>query len=578
LAFDRDRLRLLGTELRHAISALQAAGNADPVAPEAWWHAQNAVDDLQPWLERLRDLAGDRLMEQYRPLFGGGGDRRQFDAFLLHHGAGRIVTHDPFGTASTPLDDAAISALAARLDDDALVDLLEQLRVERGLHLRGTESDWATSTSGGVEEIDRIIALIAESFGRVVSGTTGPHGADTAVDPVLDRLHPEMAGWVVAALDADSASLARLAATVLRRWLDRWEGSHDDSAWPHDSPADHLFAALAADADAARAFLHEAMAHPPGLHIVTATALDPAAAAAVVLAATDPATCPVNEAGLLVRPYLTHVLDEGKYPGVPYDGRYVDQLGAVLAPWLLQMTTRALDWGWTEPEAVRDLARVLRDSDALIDLVAARDRILATLPIDLDDPGAQSAALDEISGLMGWLDTILSDEAIADELSRRALWDLGWSMVGQLASTAVRFTGVGGVAGRGLNLTIGASIDTARARFERHGWWGAPRPVDVVLRDAESTRDWRRTVLASATATAIADALRAQGIVVSDPPGPPEPPSPDDPTTCVSADWLRDFRTWLSGVEGPERQTIELAVATMLNRYQTNEACYGLLD
>jgi hypothetical protein len=65
---------------------------------------------------------------------------------------------------------------------------------------------------------------------------------------------------------------------------------------------------------------------------------------------------------------------------------------------------------------------------------------------------------------------------------------------------------------------------------------------------------------------------------VSDPPGPPEPPSPDDPTTCVSADWLRDFRTWLSGVEGPERQTIELAVATMLNRYQTNEACYGLLD
>lgn len=578
LAFDRDRVRLLGTELRHAISALQTVSNGDPVAHEAWWHVQNAVDGLQPWLDRLRDLAGDRLMEQYRPLFGGGGDRREFDAFLLHHGAGRIVTDDPFGTTSTPLDDAAISALAARLDDDALVDLLEQLRVERGLHLRGTESDWATATSSGVEEIDRMIALIAASFGRVVSGTTGPHGADTSVDPVLDRLHPEMAGWVVASLDADSASLARLAATVLRRWLDRWEGSHDDSAWPHDSPADHLFAALAADADAARAFLHEAMAHPPGLHIVTATALDPAAATAVVLAATDPATCPVNEAGLLVRPYLTHVLDEGKYPGVPYDGRYVDLLGAVLAPWLLQMTTRAPDWGWTEPEAVRDLARVLRDSDALIDLVAARDQILVTLPIDLDDPGAQSAALNEISGLMGWLDTILSHEAIADELSRRALWDLGWSMIGQLASTAVRFTGVGGVAGRGLNLTIGASLDTARARFERHGWWGAPRPVEVMLRDAESTRDWRRTVLASATATAIVDALRAQGVVLSSPPGPPEPPSPDDPVACVSLEWLREFRMWLDGVEGPERQTIELAVATMLNQYQTSEACHGLID
>ena len=98
------------------------------------------------------------------------------------------------------------------------------------------------------------------------------------------------------------------------------------------------------------------------------------------------------------------------------------------------------------------------------------------------------------------------------------------------------------------------------------------------MRDAESTRDWRRTVLAAAAATAIVDALRAEGSTLPDPPGAPEPPSPDDETTCVSLEWRREFDTWSSSVEGPERETIELAVSTMLNPYQTSEACHGLLD
>jgi hypothetical protein len=428
-----------------------------------------------------------------------------------------------------------------------------------------------------VEEIDRMIALIAASFGRVTT-STADDGSDPDADVLVARLHPEMAGVLVASLDADSASLARLSAAVLRRWLDRWDGMHDDSASPHDSPADHLFAALAADADAARAFLHEALARPPGLHILTATALDPGAATAVMLTATDPATCSVTEAGTLVRPYITHVLDEIGHPGVPYDGRYVDMLGAVVAPWLFQMTTRAHDWGWSEPVAAMELARVLRDSDALVDLVAARDRILADIPIDLDDLGAMSKALHEISGLMGWLDTILHDEAIADELSQRALWDLGWSLVGQLASTAVRFTGVGGIPGRGLNLAVGSSIDTTRAMFERNGWWGAPRPVDVVSGDARQTLDWRRTVFASATATAMVDALRAQGATLPDPPGPPAPPASGATATCISLDWLVEVHVWLEEVDQPARSNIELAVTTMLNRSQTSSACHDLIS
>jgi hypothetical protein len=581
LAFDRERIRLLNAELRHVIGALGSVSSGDPAANEAWWHVQSAVNDLQPWLDRLRDLAADRLMEEYRPLLGGGGDRAQFDVFLLQAGAGVTVTDDPLGAGSVPLADASVTALAAELDDEELLDLLEQLRVERVFHLQGTESDWATATTSGVEEIDRMIALIAASFGRVTVGTA-PGGSDlesegTDLGSVVDRLHPEIAGPLVAGLDTDSGSLAVLAASVLRRWLDRWNGMHDDSAWPHDSPADHLFAALAADPDAARAFLHDALAHPPGLHIVTATAIDPAAATAVVLAATDPATCPVAEAGLLVRPYIAHVLDEIGHPHVPYDGRYVDLLGAVVAPWLFQMTTRAPDWGWSQPEAAMELARVMRDSDALVDLIAARDRILFDIPIDLDDPTAMSRALHEISGLMGWLDSILHDETIADELSQRALWDLGWSLVGQLASTAVRFTGVGGVAGRGLNLAVGSSVDSTRAQFERHGWWGAPRPVDVVLSDAKKTLDWRRTVFASATAIAMVDALRSRGVTLTDPPGLPHPPSADDPATCISLEWFDEMQLWLDGVEEPARTSIDAAVSTMLNSYQTSDACHDLI-
>jgi hypothetical protein len=574
LAFDRDRIRLLATELRLTIAALGSASNGDPMADEAWWYVERARNDLAPWLDRLRDLINDRSLEQYRPVLGGGGDRRRLDAFLLQHGAGRTVTDDPFG--DLPLDDATVTALAGRLDTDALVDLLEQLRVERGLHLQGTESDWATDTTNGAEEIDRVIALIATSFGRVTT-TTSRGGPPAGVDAVLDRLHPEVAGLLVAALDIDGAALAALAAAVLRRWLDRSIVAHDDSAWPHDSPADHLFAALAADAAAARAFLHDALAHPPGLHILTASALDPAAATAVVLAATDPSTCPVAEAGVLVRPYITHVLDEIGHPHVKYDGRYVDMLGAVVAPWLFQMTTRAPDWGWSEPEAATELARVLRDSDALVDLVAARDRILAEIPVDLDDSAAMSRALHEISGLMGWLDTILHDEAIADELARRAVWDLGWSLVGQLASTAVRFSGVGGAAGRGLSLAVGASLDDTRARFERNGWWGAPRPVDVVTRDAQQVRDWRRTVLASATAVAMVDALRSQGVRLSDPPELPAPPTSSDSPTCASLDWLVEMQLWWEGIDDPVRSRIELAVTTMLNRGQTADACHDVI-
>lgn len=272
-------------------------------------------------------------------------------------------------------------------------------------------------------------------------------------------------------------------------------------------------------------------------------------------------------AGAIILPYARLVVGGGTYD----DDAYQALLGGLVAPFLLQFTSRATDWNLDQADAARLLAEILRDSDAMEELLAARDRW--SMPSTDGDIDATIASLDDIAGMLGWFDAIVHDEEIDDGLRERALWEVSWFAIGAGVNLAIRATGITGA----VHTVTDRIADEVLARLQRQmeldGTFGAPRTDERIKADADARHDWRRATLAAAAASAAVHVLRAEGRHLPDPP--PPPPSPVD-GSCSSSDWLDGFDAWADRLDRRSRRLVHHAVRTVLNRYQAAEACFEL--
>lgn len=318
--------------------------------------------------------------------------------------------------------------------------------------------------------------------------------------------------------------------------------------------------------DAARATLAAIDRLEDGLVQLLLGSADPVAVTALVERAVS--DLPAADAGRIVVPF-TRLVVQG---GTSNDRVYRELLGGLVAPFLLQFTSRASDWDLAEPDAAHLLAQVLRDDGALTRVIAERDRWVADTMVHASDHDAGLAALDDLAGMLGWLDAIAHREDIDDGLADRALWEATWFVVGAAASTAISATGVTGGVNAVAERAADEVIDRVKNDMEDSGAFGAPASEHQVRADAATLHDWRRTTLAATTAIATVEVLRANGVDLPDPPPAPSSPS----ASCTSLGWLDDFETWSASVDRRSRRTVDHAVRTVLNHYQAAEACYEL--
>lgn len=276
------------------------------------------------------------------------------------------------------------------------------------------------------------------------------------------------------------------------------------------------------------------------------------------------------DAGPIVLPFVRAVVD-----GHTSDNSgYRALLGPVVAPYVLQFTSRSEDWGISERDGGRLLAGALRDDRALEMFVAERDRWLANAPTadSAHDVDRLVRHLDDLAGMLGWLDAIFQHEEVDAGLADRAMWDASWFVVGAAVSLAVASAGAGAVAQPLVDRVTDEVLGRVKGTMEDSGTLGAPDSEEQVHVDALTRHDWRRVTLASAAATATVEVLRSRGATLPDP-----PPAPNTPTeSCSSSEWLDEFDRWSVSVDRRSRRTVDLAVRTVLNRYQAAEACHAL--
>ncbi len=274
LGFDPDRVAVLARSLRAVLDDHLAIRLDDPLATDAALHLSRCNDLLAPMNGRLLAITSSRVLDEWRVATGGSARRADLDALLLAEVAGWTVVDDAHSAAAL-LTDAEFVALVARLPDDGVSALLDDLAAERRLLLQGTSTTWASRT-----EIDHVIGLVARALGPMRDGSCSPAEAIVAAAPM------DLAGVLIPALDTDAATFTRLALGLLTRWYERSHDTSDRTSWPLDSPANHLFRHAALDADRARSLLDAVVATPHGFHLLTDTGTDARVATSVVVTAT----------------------------------------------------------------------------------------------------------------------------------------------------------------------------------------------------------------------------------------------------------------------------------------------------
>lgn len=261
--------------------------------------------------------------------------------------------------------------------------------------------------------------------------------------------------------------------------------------------------------------------------------------------------------------------------GTSDDGAYRRLLGGLVAPYLLQFTSRAGDWGLEQRDGARLLADVLRDAGAMAALLASRARWAPMAVTDGDraahDLDTLTASLDDMAGMLGWFDAIVHAEEVDDAIAQRALWEVSWYVIGSGVNLAIRATGVTGGVHTLADRVADEVLERVKVDMERDGAFGAPGTEHAIEVAGEKRHDLRRATLAAAAATATVEVLRAHGRVVSDPPR-----APRSPGECSSTEWLDAFDAWSATLDRSTRRAVHHTVRTVLNRYQSAEACFRL--
>ncbi len=484
LAYNPCLVQGMLTRMTTAEAGLAAISCADQEAMGAMICVKVAQSELKwTYIPLATRVANDTSMR--------GGKSSDFDDDDIRNSLMRSMSYYGWLVTDDPLDDdpATVTpeearALGAALNNGdvsedmestgelvwlqqtlAVIDADPALRAE----FLGNFSDWD-------EAMDRLAYVHLEAQGD--DSADGAVRADAALgsiavlasifaagkgldgyEEVVDTMDPYAGALFVVELPLTDDQLANVSNDLLKR---RYEGDEPmiDFDFQGDNTADVLFRELIDRPQAAAAFL--GIAVDDDLFVVFNGVGHGQLIEELLVAGTSPDVLTEQEAGRVVVPLLQFTVENGDDMGFMY--RYHDGfelnthlvMSSVIAPWLLNITSRETEWGWTDDEATAALNWIVADDEAmnrLTEMSSAYLQHLSSIAITNPDGTFNIMELHEAAGFIAELSNALRMAHIDDAAAAR-FWADATMLLAGIVVTAL---GPGGVA-IGIAKNVGAAV------------------------------------------------------------------------------------------------------------------------
>ncbi len=490
LGFEPDGVRSLRIAMRQAVDDLDRLHRVVRSST-----ADGAGDAVAPVIAAARSTLADRWLPR-------------LDA-LSHALIG--VAHPLAAAALDPSAPLGFVTVDATIDDIAL--RAQQLAASRALVVMQLLGTADPVLAAHLRAIDDTYAQLADWL-REHPGplTTGGYPA------VLDRLDPYAAAQLLRHLRLHGEALAAACEQTLRRWHDGPPPSDPrvmwtDAALAGDNTGDVLFALLAADQEAATAFVLRCTDRP---EVVLLSARSPQALAALLDAALPADLAPAT-AGAIVRPLTQWTFTVGLLT-IPFGSTDIADprpvVAAATTAWLPWFGPRAEAFGWSRRDGA-DAARMMFADDAgsraLAGALGTWTARLSTEEIVDDDGVLDQQLLSDMAATIGLIQRAIHDSAIDNAAMTRGCVELvldaaqaAASFIPVVGPVAAHTAGMARSLGRG---GIEATLDELDL---------LPPSVEEATADEDARRDRTSAAVAVAAVVAMVDRLIELGRLPSD--------------------------------------------------------------
>jgi hypothetical protein len=310
----------------------------------------------------------------------------------------------------------------------------------------GSASDGASRAAAALGSIASLAHIFA----------TGPAMDD--YEAVVGTMDSYAGALFAVELPLSDNQLAHIGYDLVKR---RYDGETPtiDFDFPGDNTADVVFRELIGRPEAAATFLGIAAHDEPA--VIFNGLGHGQLIEELLVAGTSPDVLTEQEAGEVLVPLLQFTHEYGDDMGFMY--RYGDGfelnahlvMSSVVAPWLLNITSRDTQWGWTDDEATDVLNWIVADDDAadrLTELSTAYLQHLSSIAIAHPDGSLNITELNDAAGLIAELGNALRLAHIDDAAAAR-FWADATLLLAGMAVTAL---GPGGFA-LGVLKNVGAA-------------------------------------------------------------------------------------------------------------------------
>jgi hypothetical protein len=457
LAYDRARLRTSLAAMQSTADALSMILNADKEASSAMTCVRVAQDELaNTYIPLTRNILSCVAMTGVNPTSVDQADVRFALARTMSGAYGWSVVTDPLPDVPWDVTPEEARALGVQLrDPDVLSDGLDT--VEELEWLRASLTTIANNPAlladflinigdGWPALLDRLgkvhlSALERENYGREepgraqaalmaivsVAGVFAANGDSCALDTIVATAEPYGAAIFLAELPLTDQRFANLSYRLLKREHETFYPDRIDSLHGGDNAADFLFAALSRQPEAAAEFIDLALADEP--MVLFQIAHNDDNTAALLIAGTSPSVRSEEEAGRVIphiievsREYETYIIGSLFSDASTPELRNI--LAALIAPWLMNFTSRTEQWNWSNDDADDALRWVIADDDAFGRLVDEADAVRAQLSeLELldSDGSFNHQTLYEVAELFAKLESAILDAQL-DDAERDRFW------------------------------------------------------------------------------------------------------------------------------------------------------------
>jgi len=608
LGYDPDLVDMLRLALRKADDELASIRCTDIDARAPMQTVANARSTLNDtWIPFTDSLFQCRALDGYSPTTIAAGDLINSWLGLVAHQRGWTLATDPLPTPAGPTFErmtieaarALGEALSGAAGDEAMTaDEISWLQ-SRLAEVAGrpelmaaflpafTTVGWANvcnqlgerrqhavteallyDASISADEHANWIGVdaIFASLGRILNENQRAHPLTDRTVLLLD-MTPYAAALLVQQLDLDATTLVATARELIERERIDLYNAEETNVGPR--AADLLMETMLATPTAATAYVMTTLDDPD---LVLDVAFDPEVGNALLIAGTDPTSMTPGQAEEAIPVLVDWVLNESTSSlYMSYNPQLAIAAADLIAPYLLPiLRPDAASYGMSANER-KALAMLMIDNNAALDhLLAARERIGATLSTAICDPAAtfeeRIDAVHDLAALLAIVDTMVRAADIRMAERTVAEYELAWTAIGYGADALSSvFTGTVGQ-------VVGASGPAVRKITELFGL--EPESVADVRADSLNRFDVVTTVAAATVVCATFDAMVSAGRIA---PGTALPPVPDLDNEHVGVAYAHEFKEWLDHLDPAVAAELNSIKQTIASDHEAETDAHGEL-